>query len=95
MFINTLDFDDLLCSTQMTQNTERYLDNFIKANSINNSRQSLPVQPPFITQTDLDKWWSKQKEILLVEFEKIIEQKINEYNNINRERQNIHFTNNQ
>lgn len=88
---NTLGYDDLLYSTQMTKNVEGYLNNFIKANSIQNSRQSLPVQPPFITQTDLDKWWSKQKEILLVEFEKIIEQKINEYNNINRESQTLHL----
>ena len=88
---NMLAYDDLLCSTQMTKNVEGYLNNFIKVNSIQNSRQSLPVQPPFITQTDLDKWWSKQKEILLVEFEKIIEQKINEYNNINRERQTLHL----
>ena len=87
---NILGYDDLLSSTQITI-AEGYFNNLIKANSIQNSTQSLPPQPPFITQSDLDKWWSKQKENLLVEFEKIIEQKINEYNNINRERQTLHL----
>ena len=67
-----------------------YLDKYIKNRKLTVNKTEL-IQPPFITQSDLDKWWSKQKENLLVEFEKIIEQKINEYNNINRERQTLHL----
>lgn len=67
-----------------------YLDKYLKNHNLTVNRTEL-TQPPFITQSDLDKWWSKQKENLLVEFEKIIEQKINEYNNINRERQTLHL----
>lgn len=85
-----LSYDDLLTSSTQITKAEGYLNNLIKANSIQNSIQSLPA-PPFITQSDLDKWWSKQKEILLVEFEKIIEQKLNEYNNTNQERQVLHL----
>ena len=71
---------DLICN-------DPFLD---KNHNLSGNRTEL-TQPPFITQSDLDKWWSKQKEILLVEFEKIIKQKINEYNNINRERQTLHL----
>ena len=67
-----------------------YLDKYLTNHKLTVNKTEL-TQPPFITQSDLDKWWSKQKEILLVEFEKIIEQKLNEYNNTNQERQVLHL----
>lgn len=74
-------------------NNNSIIDSYLAAHIINSSRCTPP--PDSITPLELETWWNKKKQELLKEFEKIVEQKINDYVNFNRERQKIHFTNNQ
>jgi hypothetical protein len=71
----------------------RMIDSYLAAQIMNSSRYTPPSDR--ITLPELETWWNKKKQELLKDFEKIVEQKINDYVNFNRERQKIHFTNNQ
>lgn len=86
-----ISYSDFLKYTNPT-NFNSFMD--LKINSIINSSRSIPP-PDSVTHLELEVWWNKKKQELLKEFEKIVEQKINDYVNFNRERQKIHFTNNQ
>lgn len=87
-------YSDFLKCTNST-NSKSSID--LNNNSIINSYLASRYTPPpdNITPLELETWWNKKKQELLKEFEKIVEQKINDYANFNRERQKIHFTNNQ
>lgn len=74
-------------------NNNSIIDNYLAAHIINSSRCT--PSPDSVTHLELETWWNNKKQELLKEFEKIVEQKINDYVNFNRERQKIHFTNNQ
>lgn len=74
-------------------NNNSIINSYLATQVINSSRCTPP--PNNITPLELETWWNKKKQELLKEFEKIVEQKINDYVNFNRERQKIHFTNNQ
>lgn len=74
-------------------NNNSIINSYLAAQVINSSRCTPP--PDSVTHLELEDWWNKKKQELLKEFEKIVEQKINDYVNFNRERQKIHFTNNQ
>jgi hypothetical protein len=71
----------------------RMIDSYLAAQIMNSSRYTPPSDR--ITLPELETWWNKKKQELLKDFEKIVEQKINDYVNFNGERQKIHFTNNQ
>ena len=74
-------------------NNNSIIDSYLAAHIINSSRCT--PSPDSVTHLELETWWNNKKQELLKEFEKIVEQKINDYVNFNRERQKIHFTNNQ
>ena len=74
-------------------NNNSIINSYLTGQVINSSRCTPP--PDSVTHLELEVWWNKKKQELLKEFEKIVEQKINDYVNFNRERQKIHFTNNQ
>lgn len=74
-------------------NNNSIINSYLAAQVINSSRCTPP--PDSVTHLELEVWWNKKKQELLKDFEKIVEQKINDYVNFNRERQKIHFTNNQ
>lgn len=78
--------------SSMDLNNNQIINSYLAAQVINSSRYTHP--PDSVTPLALETWWNKKKQELLKEFEKIVEQKINDYVNFNRERQNIHFTNN-
>ena len=79
--------------SSMDLNNNSIIDSYLAAQVRNSSRWTPP--PDRVTHLELETWWNIKKQELLKEFEKIVEQKINDYVNFNGERQNIHFTNNQ
>ena len=97
MLVNS--FDDIIVDRTSTKSkstmnlNNTMIDSYLASQIMNSSRYTPPSDR--VTLPELETWWNKKKQELLKDFEKIVEQKINDYVNFNRERQNIHFTNNQ
>lgn len=97
MLVDSLDYiftDNTSTKSKSSMNLNNIMmDSYLATQIMNSSRYTPPSDR--ITLLELESWWNKKKQELLKEFEKIVEQKINDYVNFNGERQDIHFTNNQ
>lgn len=97
MLVDSLDYtftDNTSTKLKSSMNlNNRMIDSYLATQIMNSSRYTPPSDR--ITLPELETWWNKKKQELLKDFEKIVEQKINDYVNFNGERQDIHFTNNQ